>query len=1072
MPYSFYSSPRITGKLKGHNGILYSIDIYSEVDTQRHFIEEIPAGGFQLEWKGGDMRDPLYPIVSSSLDLAFTVGTNDALEAIREMTAAGDKSTYIHVHDDGGWSWYGQLVSTEVNYLITDSYTEVQLVFADGLALLKELDYRVDTDIDFHTLASEEDGLEYQTGRTGLGIVNNILSKIPWYSELLNDSNAISGNTTVIRESIYLRHSGMTNQSATPLNPYKALLPTTGFNPAAFVEKLTERQRRRRARVTPNWNNCYDVLADILQSIGCKICWNGYEWHIYSPLAISKDHSYANAEDSTLDLYHTKSFVWGAGDFDTLPGGFTDGTFEEFDAKRLEEDYHIVDGSDIAFSTGSVKYIGIHENGSRSDLVHKKPLANGNQANRQFFLGNDQYRPLEQTQDSDAFMSAGTEYEFDGTFELHYNPEMDSQQSDAQSHLFLGFIAIKLEVNTNPLPGDSDQESYLLQGDVLKTTDPQLYVGTSMTAAQAASLIATFPVSASLIAGVGQQVFANANAYPFYTTDNNSLDELTWVENTGGSLGTKYGEGGVAYFPIYYKDTGVEHSEDVLTHREFDGQMWYHTPLITTNSANNTEFLRVKTPAPKPGVFKFRIKDTLPGLPVDSRGWSMKIGYMGMDGTTSTQEAMIDSLATNAADRFDSGTYQDSGDAYRNSDQGPQLEKFDIWHYRLGLPQQGEADTTITINTGGDLEMEVMSTRIAGKVDGSGGDNSIAVHTWWNNPDSDDQAQGWMSDSYWIDWQALSDYNTSNYSSIWVVLQDLFRTFSNGFYYPTLQLTPKYERAHHILTPDIPLFAKCITGNEDFMYADTIKYKPTVGLDLEGLIYSQNIADVTTDEDTVTPGGVITPGGGSPWGGGLPVAPGVKEDAFVQDLLTGSGMVTVDEGKVTYVTGAANNVPAYVGGKWISRTPAGVASYMLLDDIGDVTGLTRSGADDGKVLSYNATNNNFEFVAATTTGTGSGTSVSVFIDTDAALSIDTFAATNDGAEYSYKMKDSTNGYIRTGRLYIVHNGSDAHVSDVSTITMGGETSIPDFTANVSGGTVTLYCTNGSNYDFTATRNLL
>ncbi len=98
--------------------------------------------------------------------------------------------------------------------------------------------------------------------------------------------------------------------------------------------------------------------------------------------------------------------------------------------------------------------------------------------------------------------------------------------------------------------------------------------------------------------------------------------------------------------------------------------------------------------------------------------------------------------------------------------------------------------------------------------------------------------------------------------------------------------------------------------------------------------------------------------------------------------------------------------------------------------------------------------------------------MSYFVDQDTVLAIDTFADTNDGAEYVYKMKDYSNGYVRTGRLYVVHDGSDAEVSDQSTNTMGGETTPPSFTASVSGSTVTLYCTNGDGYDFEATRNLL
>lgn len=106
------------------------------------------------------------------------------------------------------------------------------------------------------------------------------------------------------------------------------------------------------------------------------------------------------------------------------------------------------------------------------------------------------------------------------------------------------------------------------------------------------------------------------------------------------------------------------------------------------------------------------------------------------------------------------------------------------------------------------------------------------------------------------------------------------------------------------------------------------------------------------------------------------------------------------------------------------------------------------------------------------TGGGSTTTISTFVDTDVAEAITSFADSFDSAEFVYKLKDSTNGYIRSGRLYVTHDGTDANVSDVSTKPLGGDTTLPSFSATVTGGTVTVFASDADGYTFTATATYL
>ena len=71
---------RYVASYAAHNGKSYEISIYSELGTGTDAdLGNILADGLSITWEGGDVNDPLYPIVASALDINFIVDHNSDL---------------------------------------------------------------------------------------------------------------------------------------------------------------------------------------------------------------------------------------------------------------------------------------------------------------------------------------------------------------------------------------------------------------------------------------------------------------------------------------------------------------------------------------------------------------------------------------------------------------------------------------------------------------------------------------------------------------------------------------------------------------------------------------------------------------------------------------------------------------------------------------------------------------------------------------------------------------------------------------------------------------------------------
>ena len=806
MAYTFSPLTHLSGQFNGHNGKTYNVEIYhSETTPGQRDIDHFLADGITLEWEGGDAEDPLYPIVSSSLELSFVVQDEAVLSDIKAFASADPEATVVKMSEEGGdWVWYGHILPEEVEYVIADGQVEVVMAFADGLAMLKDYDFKVDTD-DFHTRADEEVGESYKSGRTGLGMVNNILSKITWYKEFVLDAG---GAVNCIRETPYLQHNSLT---ATGVQP---ILSNTGFNPAAFTENK-EKQRKGRAKSAPEFDNCYDVLGDIISTLGSKVCWNGYEWHVYSPLAFAMDSSFGDTTDGTIGTDTAASFVVTAADLTTAPGGHFDPTADNITALDFDTNFALKEGATVQYSTGNRRLLAIHEGGGIAPLMKYRPS--------QVFP----YRmaDLNPTFEEATTLKSSSALEVlttDNTYTLNFKGTIhsDSSNLEFESNAAIGLLALRFKAGTE------DTDGYILRSNIAKATDTVTYRHNGTATAETQYVL----------------------DYPF--------NAVEWVANTGNNTyGNNFNDGGFVYIPIY------------TTEADFDGNRipafsdasttYYGTPRQKLNDSND----QFRRRASFNGEYTFSISEAIPALPANVTGYEIEVGLVYINGDTSAVDATA-VIADTLTDEYASALGSDVFDVIANSTSGPKVTQLSVRSANLVIDgDNASADRELYANLGTYDELELVSTRIAGNSLGNGGANSIATHDTW----AEAPAGAWTTSAYWDNIEG--EYSADNhYNNLSVILKDTNRLFKGkGYRTVEANLAPRLGGTWDIITPDMALFSDCITNAYTMVSADSMTWSSTTGQTMSGIIYDQTREVVEAVEDT--PRGdspVIT--GGSPIG--------------------------------------------------------------------------------------------------------------------------------------------------------------------------------------------------------------
>ena len=830
------------GSFVGHNGKNYTFSIYSTLSVSdgagvgNQQIAEVLADGIEITWEGGDAEDPMYPIIASSLDLAFLADHNHILYNIREFSALEAEDTFINVECvETGFTWGGHLLAEEVSYEITDGRTEVHLAFTDGLGLLKNYDFKYETG-DFHARSGEENDYPYKAGRTVLGTLQQILYKIPWYRFRYDN---LGSTETVLKETPLLQHKRLDTDGLVSTAEQEALLPTIAIHPNAFDRE--KKERRKESRVFRyGYSNCYDVLGDIMQTLGSKICWNGFEWHIYSPLAVGEGNS--------------TSYEYNPADFTSSPlGRCTPSASSATSTFNLDNKYVFEAGSSISFFPTEKRFVAVHENGGGGSLMSH--IGRGDYENQDFdyrpvigiVSNNDgaSYRRIPQAITGPTAFDEGKWSQADPHFQIEANTEITmrfkarlrydwSKLKTPSGYLFtkgldqsilnIPLLGFRMEVGTTSHSGDP----YILNGKVQKVTGP-----------------ADYRVRAFDGTTYGN-VYQNFYGIDYSELTSTGAGEITW-ENVSTHPGTSSLGDGIVYFPLHGRNQNIYSDQTPFiwadqsgSDVEVTGTSWMEVESDAGQGTDDVTGYDYDGFVPRQEDFEVVVEFevTFPELPVSVQGYDIQFGIAGMDGSTAANTTFVDTLFWTdfATDGYYPWTRilpdHDTDNANTLC-----INEFYVEEMAVYTDDDENADKRWFVNYNANEEHEIISTRVASLLTGSASSKGINLHnTWAEEPTA---SAGTWSHSYdWYTYDGNFFADTAWNGNLSVILGEFKSRFENGMYQLDLELAPSFSNSHDIFTPDMPLATTCATGNADEIFADSISWSVTSGASLTGLIYN------------------------------------------------------------------------------------------------------------------------------------------------------------------------------------------------------------------------------------------
>lgn len=868
-----------TASIKGHNGKDYTLSIMSDHRTAASTdLSNILADGVTIAWEGGDADDPMYPIVSSTLELNFMADSNLILQDVRDMSVQSPFETVIKMEEDGGsWVWWGHLLPEEVSYEITDGLTEVGLTFVDGLSLLKDIDFKVDAANDFHVNSNEVDGGLYQPCRTALGHVYGILNKITWVRE--HHAAAVT-STPMLIETPVLSHTGIdaVQDGGDPDTRDKGgILPTLGINPTIFADEKNNNKRRKETRVVQEqtFANCYDVLADILSTLGYKICWNGYNWHCYSVLGHGED---------------LPSYRYTKGRLDSSTTGRIGALYNPISSPNtstedIHQYYELVDGASLSFRPGNGRLTAIHEKAGQRNLIQNKPHYN---ASGEMIPPIFHYYDVEYVDDVATYVRSSSdtdtplqnskwkmtdetfEFDQDDTLSIRFKARMSYPKFSNDTNKCIRnipLLAIKLKAGTQSHSADP----YYLHGPVAKHPNFVNYDNNTGNAPDKVQ-------------------------YVLDLDDAGFLSDIDWA--LGSTLTTPAASSlsdGIVYIPLHWQGEAYETDVAYLdADQNPTGQIAYGTALVEKkmvgDSDDRFEYKRNAV------INEVDINLEIPGFPTGLRGYELEIGMAVMDGTVSTNATLYDSLFDTGVNAIDylltSGLTTPSVEYFG-------MQGLAVDHMTVSLG--GSSDANAVYHLGENKEandLTLIDTRVATTPIAGAGGSRLNLHNDWFI----ESGEVWSYSGQWYNlidgWSATADY----YDNLRVLVEEFGQRFKNGIISVETDLSASdYSQSWDILTPDMRLFSDKMMSGDTTLIADNITWNSTTGMSLSGLVADRTRGTLT---EAIQGGkdltGDFTNGSTVGYNGSDKPFSNVSEALDgKQDTITGTGVVSVNNDVVS-----------------------------------------------------------------------------------------------------------------------------------------------------------------------------
>jgi hypothetical protein len=327
---------------------------------------EIADPGFVIDWKGS-IDDVLQPIMSSSMKfsayLTETQRENITVPCFADEEFSMFVRLYRNTDTEEDFEWAGVIHPEETTEKIGDGYILTTFVASDGIAALKNVDFKQSDG----TLYSGEKNLTYW--------LQEVIRKLPQWSiidEELAGTNSNGGHD----------YPQLTeHRLARPVNDTYNTFPSTDavldhywlrsesfyIRPKASKARGGEFERKRPSRRN-GFVSTYDVLQDICASLGATFCFSEGRFHIFDRERIM------NGDDDTIGYFNWTLQNDGSQTHSVLIN--SNGTTEDSDTQVTYLD-HIGANFKLGAARRGVyaieSFAQVHE-GAGSDLVFRSGI--------------------------------------------------------------------------------------------------------------------------------------------------------------------------------------------------------------------------------------------------------------------------------------------------------------------------------------------------------------------------------------------------------------------------------------------------------------------------------------------------------------------------------------------------------------------------------------------------------------------------------------------------------------------------------------------------------------------------
>lgn len=282
-----------------------------------------------ITWEGEDNK-LAQPIIGSKLDITFLLSGEDTMNLIDVIKELPEHHLCIQVerHNGGSTSldtasnwdvyWRGTLVHESVVYAFSCKPLEISMSFTDGLALLKDQPY-LDPSDDSDYLSDGLDSALTNSSFAPLRVqIGRCLKRMP-HLAMWDDTDDF------FTEQIDLFHWNHIDETQDP-DEIKSILDKTGCDQRTwYAERKHDGPWFRDSRLVANGSTCYEILSDIMVTMGATLHHSAGKFNVASPFMQESDSTLNGKRKFLMDKRGTIDSAYAYSAY-TQPSGYADGT--------------------------------------------------------------------------------------------------------------------------------------------------------------------------------------------------------------------------------------------------------------------------------------------------------------------------------------------------------------------------------------------------------------------------------------------------------------------------------------------------------------------------------------------------------------------------------------------------------------------------------------------------------------------------------------------------------------------------------------------------------------------------